>query len=59
MPKDVLKNKKLLIGFDPKLMTRKILNIFFSKNNCNFIPLNYNLVDLKYWKRNVKKNNLI
>ena len=27
MPSDVLKNKKLIIGFDPKLFTKKSLNI--------------------------------
>ena len=31
MPKDVFRNKKILIGFDPKLFTRKTLNIFFKK----------------------------
>ena len=31
MPSDVLKNKKLTIGFDPKLFYKKSLNIFFKK----------------------------
>ena len=35
MPSDILKNKKLSIGFDPKLFTKKTLNIFFGKSNCN------------------------
>ena len=38
MPFEVIKNKKLLIGFDPKLLTSKTLNMFFGKNNCKFIP---------------------
>ena len=29
MPSDILKNKKISIGFDPKLFTSKTLNIFF------------------------------
>ena len=54
MPSDILKNKKLTIGFDSKLLTKKTLNIFFGKNNCKFEPLNSNLID-KIWKRKIKK----
>ena len=50
LPKAVLKNKTLRIGFDPQLFTKKILNILFSKTNCKFIPVNQNLVD-KIWLR--------
>ena len=46
----ILKNN-LLIGFDPKLITRKTLDIFF-KNNCN-LPIKNNLID-KIWKRKNK-----
>ena len=53
MPHDVLKNKKLTIGFDPKLFTNKSLNFFFSKSKCSFKPINKNLID-KIWKRKVK-----
>tara|TARA_Y100000591_G_scaffold289176_1_gene273900 strand:- start:4492 stop:6210 length:1719 start_codon:yes stop_codon:yes gene_type:complete len=53
MPYDVLKNKKLTIGFDPKLFTNKSLNIFFSNSRCSFKPINKNLID-KIWKRKVK-----
>ena len=31
MPCDVLKGKKLSIGFDPKLFTKKSLSVFFEK----------------------------
>tara|TARA_E500000178_G_scaffold344396_1_gene392603 strand:+ start:1242 stop:2960 length:1719 start_codon:yes stop_codon:yes gene_type:complete len=55
MPYDILKNKKLLIGFDPRLFTKKTLSIFFLKNKCKFIPLKKNLID-EIWKRNIKKN---
>ncbi len=55
MPKDILKNKKLLIGFDPKLFTRNTLNYFFSTKNCKFKSLNNNLVD-EIWKRKIVKS---
>ena len=55
MPYDILKNKKLLIGFDPRLFTKKTLGIFFLKNSCKFIPLKKNLID-EIWKRKIKKN---
>ena len=50
-PSDVLKNKKLKIGFDPKLFTRKTIGTFFSKTNCKLIPLKQNLVDI-FWNNN-------
>ena len=56
LPKDVLKNKKTKIGFDPKLFTKKILNIFFRTKNCEFIPLENNLID-EIWKRKRRSNN--
>ena len=55
MPYDILKNKRISIGFDPKLFTRKTLNLFLNKNNCKFKPLNLNLVD-QIWKRETKNN---
>ena len=55
LPKDVLKNKKLKIGFDPKLFTKKSLDFFFGKTGCKYIPLYKNLVD-KIWIR--KKNSI-
>ena len=54
LPKKILKNKKLKIGFDPKLFTKKTLDIFFGKTNCNYIPLNNNLID-EIWKRRETK----
>ena len=53
MPKDVIKDKKARIGFDPKILTNNFLNHFFKKTNVKFIPLNGNLVD-KIWKRKIK-----
>ena len=54
MPYEILKDKRLLIGFDPKIFTKKTLATFFTKNKCRFIPIKNNLVD-KIWKRKRKK----
>ena len=56
LPCNILKNKKLKIGFDPKLHTEKSLSYFFQKTNCKFVSINYNLID-KIWKK--KKNSKI
>jgi len=52
-PSNILKKKKLKIGFDPKLHTQKTLKIFFNKTNCKLISINQNLID-KLW---IKKEN--
>ena len=52
MPYEVLKKKKLSIGFDPKLITKNLLYLFFGKTRCSFKPLEKNLVD-EIWKRKV------
>ena len=55
MPSDILKGKKLSIGFDPNLFTEKSLFIFFGKNKLKFKPIFRNLID-EIWKRKVVKN---
>ena len=55
MPKDVFKGKKLLIGFDPELITKKTFNYFFGTSSCKFKPLKKNLID-DIWKRKIKEN---
>ena len=55
MPSDVLKGKKLSIGFDPNLFTDKSLFIFFRKNKFKFQPIFQNLID-EIWKRKIVKN---
>ncbi len=55
MPGDIVKNKKLIIGFDPKLFTKNVLNILFKNKNCKLKPLKYNLID-KIWERKTKEN---
>ena len=54
IPSEILKNKDLIIGFDSKLFTKKMLNTFFGKNSCRLMPIKKNLVD-KIWKRKIKK----
>ena len=49
------KYKKKLVGYDPKLFTRKSLRYFFGEENYSFKPLNYNLID-KIWIRKNSKN---
>ena len=55
MPIDILKRKKLTIGFDPNLLTQKTLSIFFGKSDCKYKPITNNLVD-EIWKRKKIKN---
>ena len=55
LPSDILKNKKLLIGFDPNFFTKRSLSIFFGKSACKYKPLSNNLVD-EIWERKIKKN---
>ena len=50
LPQKILKDKTLRIGFDPQIFTKRVLNIFFNKTNCKFIPIRQNLVD-KIWLR--------
>ncbi len=55
MPVDIFKNKKLTIGFDPKLFTKQFFNVFFKNKNYKFKPLKNNLID-QIWKRKTKEN---
>ena len=51
-PKDALKtNKKIVLGFDPKLHTEKQLNFLFKIKNVNLRSINQNLVDLVWSKK--------
>ena len=54
MPFDILKKRKLLIGFDSRLFTKKTLDTLFYKCYCKFIPFKDNLID-QIWKREIKK----
>ena len=53
-PCDVLKNKKLSIGFDPKLHTESMLSFLFKKSNCELIPLKKNLINDIWKNKNIK-----
>ena len=57
LPFNILKGKKLCIGFDPKLHTELNLNRLFKKSNCKLVPLSKNLVNNIWKKKIVKKNN--
>ena len=57
MPNDILRNKKISIGFDPNLFTKKFLTIFFGKNKCNYKPIFNNLID-EIWKRKIISINI-
>ena len=52
-PNEFLKNKKIVIGYDPKLFTQKTLNIFFKRSNFILKSLSQNLID-KLWLRQDK-----
>ncbi len=48
-PRDILKsNKKIVLGFDPKLHTEKQLNFLFKVKNINLKSIKQNLVDLQW-----------
>ena len=55
MPSDILRGKKLSIGFDPNLFTEKSLFIFFGKNKFKLKPIAKNLIDV-IWKRSIIRN---
>ena len=56
LPSDILKNKKLKIGFDPRLYTKKNLDIFFDRNKCQLISIEVNLINL-IWSNKKDNNN--
>ncbi len=54
-PKDVVKtNKKIILGFDPKLHTEKQLNFLFKIKNVNLKSISQNLVDM-VWSNKPKE----
>tara|TARA_Y100000590_G_scaffold64961_1_gene70139 strand:+ start:1614 stop:3320 length:1707 start_codon:yes stop_codon:yes gene_type:complete len=51
-PKDVLnREKKIRIGFDPKLHNQKQLNFLFNLKNIILKPVNINLIDAIWFKK--------
>ena len=55
IPSNILQGKKISIGFDPKLFTKKIFLHFLEKNKCKYIPITNNLID-EIWKRKAIEN---
>ena len=52
-PSDILKNKKITIGFDPKLHTEMSLNRFFKNTKCKLVPISENLIDKIFVRKNI------
>jgi len=50
-PKDILKTKKIIIGFDPKLHNEKQLNFLCNVKNITLKPINKNLIDMIWSKK--------
>ena len=57
LPHNILKGKKLSIGFDPKLHTQLTLNKLFKKSGCKLKPLKKNLISNIWKNKNIQKNN--
>ena len=55
LPKNILKNKTKIIGFDPKIFTSETLKTYFGET-CNLIPINKNLFQNH---EIINKNNLV
>ena len=55
LPSNILKQKKLKIGYDPKLHTKKNLEFFFDKTDCKYLPINQNLIE-KLWNKKRERN---
>jgi len=57
-PKDILKNKKMSIGIDPKLHTDIMLKSFFKNTKCKLVLLDNNFInDIRIKKRMKKLKN--
>ena len=57
LPSDILKGKKLSIGFDPNLFTEKSLFFLFGKNMSKLKPISGNLIDEIWIRKNQKNKN--
>ena len=56
-PSNILKDKKLSIGFDPKLHTVFMMSRLFKNTNCKLLPIDKNLVDKIWIRKNTSKLN--
>jgi Xaa-Pro aminopeptidase len=57
MPVDLLKNKKLNIGYDPRLHTELMLSYLFKENKYKLVSIKDNLIDKIWKKKKTKKIN--
>ena len=56
LPSNILKNKKISIGYDPKLHTELMLSRIFYKTNCKLISLKENLIDKIWIRKDINKS---
>jgi len=54
-PSDILRNKKISIGFDPKLHTELMFARLFKKINCKLVALNENLINKIWIRKSINK----
>ena len=52
IPSNILGKRKLKIGYDPRLHTTNNLRIFFKRTECKLFPVQQNLVDKIWSKKN-------
>ncbi len=57
LPSDVLKNKKISIGYDPKLHTELMISRLFNNSFCKLVPIKKNLIEEIWTKKNTNKIN--
>ena len=57
LPKDILKNKNIKIGFDPKLHTETAISFFFQKTKCKLVAVKKNLIEIIRDNKKDKTNN--
>jgi len=57
LPVDIIKNKKLSVGYDPKLYTELMLVRLFQKSKCKLVPIENNLIDKLRKRKKIKKVN--
>ena len=56
-PFNILKNKKISIGFDPRLHTEHMITNIFKKTKCKLVPIKKNLIDQIWKKKKINQSN--
>ncbi len=55
LPFKILKSNKLKIGYDPKIVTKRFLDIIFYNTKCTLVPIVKNLIDQIWFRKKDKK----